>query len=86
MIKKKFRVVITPVLLLGLVACNNDTDTAMDIQNRDNTALNRNNADDRYINQVNYRTNNTRSNENVLDREGIFDDDHDENMYIIIEE
>ena len=81
MIKKKFRVLITPVLLLGLVACNNDTDTAMDIQNRDNTALNRNNADDRYINQVNYRTNNTRSNENVLDREGIFDDDHDDNLF-----
>ena len=38
MIKRKFRVLITPVLLLGLAACNNDTDTAMDVQNRDNTA------------------------------------------------
>ena len=37
MIKRKFRVLITPVLLLGLAACNNDTDTAMDVQNRDNT-------------------------------------------------
>ena len=35
MIKRKFRVLITPVLLLGLAACNNDTDTAMDVQNRD---------------------------------------------------
>ena len=34
MIKRKFRVLITPVLLLGLAACNNDTDTAMDVQNR----------------------------------------------------
>ena len=41
MIKRKFRVLITPVLLLGLAACNNDTDTAMDVQNRDqnNTAI-----------------------------------------------
>ena len=37
MIKRKFRVLITPVLLLGLAACNNDTDTAMDVQNRDKT-------------------------------------------------
>ena len=57
MIKRKFRVLITPVLLLGLAACNNDTDTAMDVQNRDNTAINRNNVDDTYVNQVNYRTN-----------------------------
>ena len=72
MIKRKFRVLITPVLLLGLAACNNDTDTAMDVQNRDNTAINRNNVDDRYLNQVNYRTNRTGTNENVLDREGDF--------------
>ena len=59
MMKRKFRVLITPVLLLGLAACNNDTDTAMDVQNRDqnNTAFNRNNVDDNYLNQVNYRTN-----------------------------
>ena len=80
MIKRKFRVLITPVLLLGLAACNNDTDTAMDVQNRDNTAINRNNVDDTYVNQVNYRTNRTGTNENVLDREGIFADDHDDNL------
>ena len=80
MIKRKFRVLITPVLLLGLAACNNDTDTAMDVQNRDNTAINRNNVDDTYLNQVNYRTNRTGTNENVLDREGIFADDHDDNL------
>ena len=81
MIKRKFRVLITPILLLGLAACNNDTDTAMDVQNRDNTAINRNNnVDDTYLNQVNYRTNRTGTNENVLDREGIFADDHDDNL------
>ncbi|MFZ0444614.1 MAG: CAP domain-containing protein [Bacillus sp. (in: firmicutes)] len=81
MIKRKFRVLITPVLLLGLAACNNDTDTAMDVQNRDNTAINRNNnVDDTYLNQVNYRTNRTGTNENVLDREGVFADDHDDNL------
>ena len=80
MIKRKFRVLITPVLLLGLAACNNDTDTTMDVQNRDNTAINRNNVDDRYLNQVNYRTNNTGTNENTLNREGIFADDHDDNL------
>ena len=71
---------ITPVLLLGLAACNNDTDTAMDVQNRDNTAINRNNVDDTYVNQVNYRANRTGTNENVLDREGVFADDHDDNL------
>jgi uncharacterized YkwD family protein len=81
MIKRKFRVLITPVLLLGLAACNNDTDTAMDVQNRDNTAINRNNnVDDTYLNQVNYRTNTTGTNDNVLNREGIFADDHDDNL------
>lgn len=81
MIKRKFRVLITPVLLLGLAACNNDSDTAMDVQNRDNTAINRNNnIDDTYLNQVNYRTNRTGTNENVLDREGVFADDHDDNL------
>ena len=82
MIKRKFRVLITPVLLLGLAACNNDTDTAMDVQNRDqnNTAFNRNNVDDNYLSQVNYRTNTTGNNENVLNREGVFADDHDDNL------
>jgi uncharacterized YkwD family protein len=81
MIKRKLRVLITPVLLLGLAACNNDNDTAMDVQNRDNTAINRNNnVDDTYLNQVNYRTNRTGTNENVLDREGVFADDHDDNL------
>ena len=82
MIKRKFRVLITPVLLLGLAACNNDTDTAMDVQNRDqnNTAFNRNNVDDNYLSQVNYRTNTTGTNENVLNREGVFADDHDDNL------
>ena len=82
MIKRKFRVLITPVLLLGLAACNNGTDTAMDVQNRDqnNTAFNRNNVDDNYLSQVNYRTNTTGNNENVLDREGVFADDHDDNL------
>ena len=61
MIKRKFRVLITPVLLLGLVACNNGNDTAMDVQNRNqnNAGINRNNVDDRYLSQVNYRTNTT---------------------------
>jgi uncharacterized YkwD family protein len=81
MIKRKLRVLIIPVLLLGLAACNNDNDTAMDVQNRDNTAINRNNnVDDTYLNQVNYRTNRTGTNENVLDREGVFADDHDDNL------
>ena len=82
MIKRKFRVLITPVLLLGLAACNNDTDTAMDVQNRDqyNAAFNRNNVDDNYLSQVNYRTNTTGTNENVLNREGVFADDHDDNL------
>jgi len=80
MIKRKFRVLITPVLLLGLAACNNDTDTAMDVQNRNNAAINRNNVDDTYLNQVNYRTNTTGINDNVLNREGIFADDHDDNL------
>jgi uncharacterized YkwD family protein len=83
MIKRIFRVLITPVLLLGLAACNNDTDTAMDVQNRNqnNAAMNRNNGDDSYLNQVNYRTNTTGNNENVLDREGVFADDHDDNLF-----
>ena len=82
MIKRKFRVLITPVLLLGLAACNNGNDTAMDVQNRNqnNTAFNRNNVDDRYLSQVNYRTNTTGNNENVLNREGVFADDHDDNL------
>ena len=82
MIKRKFRVLITPVLLLGLAACNNGNDTAMDVQNRNqnNAGINRNNVDDRYLSQVNYRTNTTGNNENVLDREGVFADDHDDNL------
>ena len=58
MIKRKFRVLITPVLLLGLAACNNGTDTAMDVQNRDKTAASiETMLMIRYLNQVNYRTN-----------------------------
>ena len=58
MIKRKFRVLITPVLLLGLAACNNDTDTAMDVQNRDQTIQPsiETMLMIRYLNQVNYRT------------------------------
>jgi uncharacterized YkwD family protein len=52
----------------------------MDVQNRDNAAINRNNVDDTYLNQVNYRTNTTGTNDNVLNREGIFADDHDDNL------
>jgi uncharacterized YkwD family protein len=82
---------IAPVLLLGLAACNNGNDNAaMDIQNRDgnNTTLRSNNVDDSYLNQVNYRTNNTSNTGNndnkrvnVLDREGVFADDHDDNLF-----
>lgn len=82
---------IAPVLLLGLAACNNGNDNAaMDIQNRNgnNTTLRSNNVDDSYLNQVNYRTNNTSNignndnkRVNVLDREGVFADDHDDNLF-----
>ncbi|WP_428911259.1 CAP domain-containing protein [Niallia sp. Krafla_26] len=87
MIKRKLKVLIAPALILGLAACNNDNDTAMDVQNRNqgNTTWNRNNTDDSYLNRVNYRANQTRNNDNnnrmnVLDREGIFADDHDNNL------
>ena len=33
-----------------------------------------------YLSQVNYRTNTTGNNENVLNREGVFADDHDDNL------
>lgn len=90
MAKRKLGAFIAPVLLLGLVACNNgNDDTAMDIQNRgeNNTTFNRNNVDDSYLNQVNYRPNNTSNGNhsnnrlNVLNREGIFADDHDDNLF-----
>jgi uncharacterized YkwD family protein len=83
MIKRKFRLFLTPVLLLGLAACNNDPNNAMDVQNRNqnNTAVNRNNVDDSYLNQVNYRTNTTGNNNNAIDREGVFADDHDDNLF-----
>jgi len=70
----------TPVLLLGLAACNNDADDAMEIKNQSNTAANRNTIDDNYLSQVNYQNNNTGNNYNVLNREGIFADDHDDNL------
>ncbi len=88
---RKLRVLIAPVLLLGLAACNNGNDNAaMDIQNpnRNNTTLRSNNVDDSYLNQVNYRTNNTSNignndnkRVNVLDREGVFADDHNDNLF-----
>ncbi|WP_338472010.1 CAP domain-containing protein [Niallia sp. XMNu-256] len=89
MIKRNLGVLIAPILVLGLAACNNGNDNAaMDVQNGNgNNTINRNNGDDSYLNRVNYRTNqtgNTGNNNNnrlnVLDREGIFADDHDDNL------
>lgn len=86
MIIGKLKVLIAPVLLLGLAACNNNSDNAaMDVQNgnENNTTFNRSNVDDSYLNRVNYRQKNSDNNDrvNVLDREGVFDDDHDDNLF-----
>lgn len=84
MIKGKLRLLIAPVLMLGLTACNIDTENAaMDMQNdNQNNMTNRSNID---VNRVNYRTTNTDNHDNnnrfnVFDREGIFADDHDDNL------
>lgn len=55
MITKKLRVLIAPALLLGLTACNNNADNAMDLQGNNQTGA-RNGQNTEYdVNHVNYR-------------------------------